>query len=290
MTTDAMNCERFANQLMEYLEHDVDATTRASIEHHAGMCEDCGALLADVRKLRVDAANLPELAPSRDLWSGIAARIETPVVPIGANASGVAAAHGTSRGGGRRMLRRWVNAGLIAASLVAAAMIGYGARDVRRELVQRPVAPALDADPAIVTAGPDDDGRLAQVSSPSSASPESGATADRGVQAAAPTASVAVGNTARAPEVQLAVARLTADYDREIARLRVLIDQRRSQLDPMTVSVIERNLAVIDTAIAESRRAIVNDPSSRFLIEFLNQSLQDKVELMRTAALLPSRT
>jgi hypothetical protein len=290
MTTDAMNCERFANQLMEYLEHDVDVTTRATVEHHAGTCADCGALLADGWKLRVDAANLPALAPSRDLWSGIAARIETPVVPIGANASGVAAAPGTSRGGGRRMARRWLNAGLIAASLVTAAMIGYGARDVRRELVQQPVVPANDADPSTVTGGSDDGSRLAQVPSPSSGSPESGVTPDREVQVPAPAASLAVGNTARAPEVQLAVARLTADYDREIARLRVLIDQRRSQLDPMTVSVIERNLAVIDTAIAESRRAIASDPSSRFLIEFLNQSLQDKVELMRTAALLPSRT
>ena len=97
-------------------------------------------------------------------------------------------------------------------------------------------------------------------------------------------------NASCATEVHLAVAKLSADYDREIARLRVLIDQRRSQLDPTTVSVIERNLAVIDTAIAESRRAIASDPSSRFLIEFLNQSLRDKVELMRTAALLPSRT
>jgi hypothetical protein len=113
---------------------------------------------------------------------------------------------------------------------------------------------------------------------------------NRGVATPAAVAGPSVAGMPRATEVQLAVAQLTADYDREITRLRALIDQRRAQLDPMTVSVIERNLAVIDTAIAESRRAIANDPSSRFLIGFLNQSLQDKVELMRTAALLPSRT
>src|SRR6185436_18330545 len=45
-------------------------------------CADCGPLLADLRKLTSDAAALPELAPSRDLWSGIAARIETPVVEL----------------------------------------------------------------------------------------------------------------------------------------------------------------------------------------------------------------
>lgn len=290
MTTDAMNCERFSNQLMDYLEHDADAATRASVEHHAGTCEDCGALLADVRKLRIDATNLPELALSRDLWSGIAARIETPVVPIGAGASGVGAAHATSRDAGRHTLRRWLNAGLIAASLVGAAMLGYGARDVGSELARHSVATTIDANPSIVTPDSEDITRIAQVPSPSPASPAPAVTPEPGVQVPAPAASLAAANASRSPEVQLAVAKLTADYDREIARLRVLIDQRRSQLDPMTVSVIERNLAVIDTAIAESRRAIANDPSSRFLIEFLNQSLQNKVELMRTAALLPSRT
>ena len=86
------------------------------------------------------------------------------------------------------------------------------------------------------------------------------------------------------------MATLTADYDREIARLLVLLNQRRNQLDPTTVAVIEKNLLVIDTAIAESKKAIARDPASEFLMESLNQSLRTKVELMRTAALLPSRT
>ena len=121
---------------------------------------------------------------------------------------------------------------------------------------------------------PDSDRPVAKTNALTSALP-------RSTPAAAP---------ARSAEVQLAAATLTADYDREIGRLRLLIEQRRGQLDPVTVTVIERNLAVIDTAIAESRRAIANDPNSRFLLEILNQSLQAKVELMRTAALLPSRT
>ena len=90
--------------------------------------------------------------------------------------------------------------------------------------------------------------------------------------------------------VRLAVATLNADYDREVLRLRTLIDQRRNQLDPVTVAVIERNLQVIDAAITECKKAIAKDPASRFLIESLNQSLQAKVELMRTAAQLPART
>ena len=93
-----------------------------------------------------------------------------------------------------------------------------------------------------------------------------------------------------AQAILIADRQLTSDYNREIARLRVLIEQRRNQLDPVTVAIIERNLAVIDTAIVQCRTAIAKDPASRFLLESLNQSLQTKMELMRTAALLPSRT
>jgi hypothetical protein len=89
---------------------------------------------------------------------------------------------------------------------------------------------------------------------------------------------------------QLAVQMLSTDYDREIARLRKLVDERRNQLDPATVAVIEKNLRVIDVAIIESRKAIARDPASRFLIESLNQSLDTKIELLRIAAALPNRS
>ena len=62
MTTNAINCEVFNDRLMAYLEHEIDDAARASLERHALSCDDCGALLADLRKLRVDAANLTELS------------------------------------------------------------------------------------------------------------------------------------------------------------------------------------------------------------------------------------
>ena len=284
MMTSATNCDRFSDRLMDYLEQDMDVATRASIEAHAAACVECGALLADVRKLRVDAAHLPELAPSRDLWTGIAARIETPVVPIGA---------GTPQPAPRTShvaLRRWSKAGLIAASLLAAATLGYAARGTDQIAAPEVVEMPDVVSPPVVVPGPADT-RIAQSDAP--AAPTEGAAPGSGTPVTSVVNQPASGQPvagARAVEVQLAAAALSADYNREIARLRILIDQRRSQLDPATVSVIERNLAVIDTAIAESHRAIANDPSGRFLLEFLNQSLQAKVELMRTAALLPSRT
>src|SRR5262249_11808924 len=77
-----ITCDQFADALSDLLERDLDDMTRARIESHALGCAECGELLADLRKRRIDAATLPTLEPSRDLWAGIASRIETPVVEI----------------------------------------------------------------------------------------------------------------------------------------------------------------------------------------------------------------
>jgi hypothetical protein len=79
-------------------------------------------------------------------------------------------------------------------------------------------------------------------------------------------------------------------YDREIVKLRAIVRERRSQLDPRTVAVLEQSIAVIDSAIAQSRAALAKDPASGFLATQLNHSLEKKVELLRTTALLPART
>jgi uncharacterized membrane protein len=79
-------------------------------------------------------------------------------------------------------------------------------------------------------------------------------------------------------------------YDAEIARLRAIVALRRPALDTATIGVIERNLKVIDTAIAQCKQALGKDPASRFLLESLNDALDTKVQLLRTAAMLPART
>ena len=269
-TANGMTCDVFNDRLMAYLEHETDDATRAAIERHSVSCPECGALLADLRKLRIDSANLPELVPARDLWSGIAARIEAPVVPIGAR---------TVADPRARRLGRFTRGALIAASLVGAAGLGYFAAARRGDdALPLPIGPTVALVPETVyTVSP-----VGPVDSATTAT--SGAT-----QSPAAVATVAV-TASRTPSVQQVINLLSVDYDREILRLKTLIDQRRNQLDPVTVAIIEKNLQVIDTAITECKKAIARDPSSRFLIESLNQSLQTKVELMRTAALLPSRT
>ena len=272
MTND-MQCQVFQERLMAYLEDETDAPTRAAIERHAGTCGECGPILADLRKLRIDAANLPELAPSRDLWSGIAERIEAPVVPIGHTGAWTPARRG----------RAW-KAGLMAASLVGATALGYFAGHRTGDPMPLVVA---QSDTVMV---PVADTVVLSAATPSVVASREPTSAPAGIEATP--AAVSNGPVASRASVssQRVVAALTADYDKEIRQLGALLESRRNQMDPATVAVIERNLQVIDAAITESRLAILRDPASRFLIESLNQSLQMKVELMRTAAMLPSRT
>jgi hypothetical protein len=81
-----------------------------------------------------------------------------------------------------------------------------------------------------------------------------------------------------------------AVYGREIDMLQKIVTDRRSQLDSSTVAIIERNLRIIDTAIEQSKAALVKDPASRLLSEQLTHALDKKVELLRTAAMLPAST
>jgi hypothetical protein len=79
-------------------------------------------------------------------------------------------------------------------------------------------------------------------------------------------------------------------FDGEIAKLRRILQTRRGDLDPKTVTVLQQSMAVIDSAITQSRAALAHDPASGFLAAQLNRSLENKVQLLRTAVSLPARS
>ncbi len=79
-------------------------------------------------------------------------------------------------------------------------------------------------------------------------------------------------------------------YDREIARLLVVYNQRRPNLDSTTVAVVKKNLKIIDDAIAQTKVALRRDPASQFLMESLNDAFDTKVQLLRKVAMMPSGT
>lgn len=284
MTYQPMTCDGVADQLASYLEGDLAVPERVALEAHASSCATCGALLADIDAIRREAAALPALEPSRDLWSGIAARLDAPVVSLSGHRH-------THRGITRRA---WIRPSLAAAALVlvTAGVTHYFTRA------------SFEADSAINGRGLPS--RVAQGTSTNPASEPTGQhptsssdslaafVATGSASAASPAGRAATAASAN-PAVRLASAvpamKATQPvYDQEIGKLRAIVKQRRSQLDPNTIAVLEQSIAVIDSAIAQSRAALAKDPASGFLATQLNHSLEKKVELLRTAALLPSRT
>jgi hypothetical protein len=275
MTMHAMDCAALDERLADYLENDLDPAERRRVEAHVATCVRCTALVRDLSALRADAATLPELSPSRDLWSGIARRIDAPVVPL---ASRPAPNVVVPRPNWDRLKRAAIAAALVAITAgvtYTLTVARTGARAGGSSIASNPAvmvpdsgAPATDSAPRVTVAATRD---LA-----STPSPATGQEPDR-------TGGRAVPQPVRNEQA-------SETYSREIDRLRTIFARNRAQLDPRTAAIIEANLKVIDDAIAQSKAALAQDPASRFLNNQLNSALDKKLELLRTAAFLPNRT
>ena len=79
-------------------------------------------------------------------------------------------------------------------------------------------------------------------------------------------------------------AAVEADFDRASDDLSRTLATERDRLRPETVALLERNLAVIDAAIAESRAALARDPGNAELHRLFTAAARQKVELLRWAA------
>jgi hypothetical protein len=280
MTTPIMHldCDGFAEALADYLEGDASESVRSAVEGHAASCTACAQLLADLRDISTEAAALPALAPSRDLWSGIVERIDARVIPLDAPVAS------------RTVVRRtWLRPALAAAALVGitAGITHYATRAALSSPAATQSVAVAPKPPVAASTVPAPDATISSTTAERPA--ELSATLVSPRRAAQPverraTASARLASTAPGADVADPV------FRSEISKLRQIVKERRAQLDPTTVAVLEQSIAVMDSAIAQSRAALKNDPASGFLATQLNHSLEKKVELLRTAALLPART
>ena len=74
-----------------------------------------------------------------------------------------------------------------------------------------------------------------------------------------------------------------ARYDAAVAELEQMLAQHRAQLDTATVRVVQKNLDIIDRAIADARAALAADPSSAYLNHHLARTMRRKLDLLRRA-------
>jgi Putative zinc-finger len=288
-----LDCDGFAAALADYLEGDAPDAVRAAVEAHAEDCAECSLLLADLHAIPRRAAALPALTPSRDLWSGIAERIDARVLPMQRPATQIIVP----------ARRSWARPAIAAAALVivTAGITHYATRAryatsaavASAPVVQKEARESVtEAAPqmAIITPSTPPSG---ENTPPSTLGQPNAQRTDRAPQVAAstrPGSGRAAPSGTRLVGADSVMNETEPLYDREITKLRTIVTSRRSTLDPATITVLEQSIAVIDSAIAQSRSALAKDPASGFLANQLNHSLEKKVELLRTAAMLPART
>jgi hypothetical protein len=259
-----MTCEQLDERLSDWLENDVDLATRTMLERHMAACARCTALVADLALVRREAASLPELAPSRDLWPEIEARIQAPVISLEQSRVAHSASH---RGAVHRAW--WLGAAAAGLVAVTAGVTHYMTIQTTQN------DPVVAATPAVVRT-PDS---AAPAVIPASPAPLASETEERAPQREER-------RLASAPAPNAA----QSEYARDVAQLRAIVSQRRSEFDSTTIAVLEKNLELIDRAIAESRAALEADAASEFLADQLARAMTKKVAILRTVALLPVRS
>jgi hypothetical protein len=280
MTSSELTCEAFDAALSEYLEGTLDGSMRASVEQHLRECVRCASLKRDLENIHEEAATLPDLVPATDLWTGIEARIAAPVIPLAVRPAKQ-----------RRLAPAWM--GVAAAALVVSTagitylltarsfrpdttVVAAGRQTGSTQAATGVVTPVVGTNPGTEPAGATTAGSSGEQGTPRY-------TQYPGRQTGTPARAVSL-------EVQSSRAHSDVVYGKEIEMLQRIVSQRKTQLDSSTVAIIEKNLQIIDAAIEQSRAALARDPGSMLLSEQLTHALDNKVELLRTAAMLPAST
>ncbi|MGH9348233.1 MAG: anti-sigma factor [Vicinamibacterales bacterium] len=226
--------DHVTDHLSAYLDGELGTHERGSVDAHLRACASCAAELEALRRLVQYAGTVAahDRPPSRDLWSGIDARIRARHEGHVARFAGRPAHHGAAP---RRV--SFSVAGLVAAAVLLMAVSGTSAWLLRGRTP--PAAPA-----AIVQA------EVEPIASP---------------------ADVRLVNFA------------DAQYDAAVSDLELALEERRNDLHPRTVEILERNLKLIDAAIAQARQALEEDPGNTYLNRHLVESRRRKLDLLRRA-------
>lgn len=89
--------------------------------------------------------------------------------------------------------------------------------------------------------------------------------------------------SAPGPVIPVAFLNEESRYHNAIAELQQTLDRERARLAPQTIAILERNLAIIDRAIAESRAALSQDPAHPHLGSMILSAYEQKLQLLQRA-------
>src|SRR6187549_3374289 len=135
-----MNCEDLNEALVDLVDGRLDGAGQRSVERHLEGCENCRALVEDLRSIRAAAFMLDRREPKAETWSKVQAGLAAEPAPKG-RLLDMNVARRSFRGTNWPV---WLGA---AAALILATMIGL------LPLMSRTEPPHDDAEPAAAGAG-----------------------------------------------------------------------------------------------------------------------------------------
>jgi len=243
--------------LNAYADGSLPPTEAAEIERHVAACVSCRQLVDDLREILRATADLDLQDPPARVWKRIERAIQ--LEQDGAAAAGRPAA-------GARAFQ--ASKGDADARLQGSRFSGARS-DGRHLLVWLAAAAALVLATVVGL-------RYAPGRSPG---------AGPGAPAQDGGAQVAAGDAAQSVENELRQAE--AHYENAIKGLEQIANAEQNALDPRTAATLQKNLAVIDQAINESRAAIRSQPSSEPAQQSLVENFKTKIALLQdTVALI----
>lgn len=92
--------------------------------------------------------------------------------------------------------------------------------------------------------------------------------------------------TATVETVEDTLRRAEAEYERAIALLEKVVKEGNQTVSPDTLETLQRNVTTIDSAIAESRAALTDNPASQPARTSLFEALANKVNLLQSTVVL----
>jgi hypothetical protein len=263
-------CDRFEPLLSPFIDGDLDDGVAAEVREHLLGCAACTAVERDLRRIADAAGTLPPLEPPADQWARLAARLD---VAAAGDAAGAEPSPGPRRLGRRERLaatfdpgsgrgrRAWLLPAALGAAAAAAALL------VTLRPTRSPVVPPTATrvpEGLVLVGGPPDELSLRERERMSDA--------------------VVLADAQR--EFDLA----EQHFARAADRLAGLVARERADrpFSPALRVAFDRNLKVIDAAIAQCRtlaRGAPDDPwrhevlfaAYRRKIRFLEEVLQDRV-------------
>jgi hypothetical protein len=241
--------EMWSDRLSAYLDGELKSAERQRLEAHVASCAACAVALAELREVMARARTLVDAPPATDLWPAIEAQL-TP-------RNAAAKPRGTVVAGPSWWGRRF-ELGLPQLAAAAAVLVVLSA-GVMWMAMRGGVMPA---------GGPG--GALAPSAS---------------LRPAAPAPSTPA---PRPPDDGYNAATANPRYDAAVAELEQALSDGKGKLDPRTLAVVQHNLQIIDSAIADARRAVAADPGNTWLRSHLATTMKKKVELLRSATMLAS--